>query len=55
MVDDIRLQLADGGLRLRTRVMSWPPEARTMLTLIFGKLLLKTLIVSCTTSVNEAV
>ncbi len=37
------------------RVMSWPPGARTISTLISGKRLLKALITSCSTSAKLAV
>jgi hypothetical protein len=37
------------------RVMSWPPGARTISTLISGKRLLKALITSCSTSAKFAV
>ena len=38
-----------------TRVMSWPPGARTISTLTKGKRLLKALMTSCSTSVKFAV
>jgi hypothetical protein len=38
-----------------TRVISWPPGARTISTLISGKRLLKALITCCSTSAKFAV
>ena len=38
-----------------TRVMSWPPGARTISTLISGKCLLNSLITSCSISAKFAV
>jgi hypothetical protein len=37
------------------RVMIWPPGARTIAILIFGKRLLKALMTSCSTSAKFAV
>jgi hypothetical protein len=38
-----------------TRVISWPPGARTISTLISGKRLLNSLMTSCSTSAKFAV